>query len=79
MNNLVISWIRTTVPVIVGSVIAYLVSKGISVPEDIAASVTGLLTVLFTALYYIVVRQLEQWKSKFGLLLGVASQPKYKK
>lgn len=79
MNNLAISWIRTIVPVVVGSVVAFLVSKGVAVPPEVEAWLVSVLTLGFTGLYYFMARKLEQQWPKLGWLLGVASQPKYKK
>ncbi len=79
MNNLVISSIRTIVPAAVGALVTWLVTLGISVPEDAVAGVVAFLTPLLIGLYYIVVRELERHWPKLGWLLGFASQPKYKK
>ena len=80
-NNQIISLIRTIVPVIVGQVMMWAAAQGIvdSTGQISALLITGL-TVLFTAIYYWVIRFLEtQVSSKFGWFLGVPKSPKYTK
>jgi hypothetical protein len=80
MNELVTSFIRTVVPLLVGSIIAWMVSIGVELPENASQSLSGALTVLFTTAYYLMARVLEVKVSpKFGALLGSANKPAYPK
>lgn len=74
LNNAVISWIRTMVPVVVGAVVVWLQPLGLNIDSTAAASVV--LPVVI-AVYYTAVRFLEKHWSKFGWLLGYAKQPVY--
>lgn len=79
MNNLFIGFIRTITPVMVGSVASWFISKGIAInPQDVA-SVTAVLNTLFTSVYYLAARELEQRHAMWGLLLGIPKKPEYKK
>lgn len=78
MSDQVTSYIRTIVPAVVGAFVTFLIGKGINIPEDIVEPTTALLTAVVAALYYIIVRKLEQKWPKLGLLLGVAKTPEYK-
>lgn len=78
MNELVISYIRTGVPVLVGHVAGYLTSRGINLDPATQLALIEALGGLFTALYYFVVRLLEKYVSpQFGWLLGYAKMPVY--
>jgi len=77
MTNLVVSWIRTFTPVLVGGLIAWLVRQGVKVDTSVAQPLTEALTVIFTAVYYFLVRTLETWWPGFGWLLGIPKQPAY--
>lgn len=72
-----VSIIRTVVPMIVGAVVAFLVSNGIEMEQDAINGLTAFLTGLFSALYYIGVRFVEQRWPEFGVLLGSTKQPEY--
>lgn len=77
MGDYITSVIRTIVPIIIGSIVGWLAAKGINIkPEDIAA-VTALLTALFSGLYYVISRALEQRFPQAGILLGSTKQPEY--
>jgi uncharacterized membrane protein YfcA len=78
MSDQITSYIRTIVPIAVGALVAYLVGKGINIPTEIIEPTTALLTALTAALYYIIVRKLEQKWPQLGVLLGVAKAPEYK-
>lgn len=69
------SIVRTIVPVAVGQIVAYLVSIGVVVPEDVEAALTVILGFIFTSVYYLAVRWLEQKFPKIGALLGWAATP----
>lgn len=80
MNDIIISQIRTFVPIAVGVILSWLASKGIhpSVSQaDMAAGIAAL-TGFFTAVYYTIIRLFEKYVSpKFGWLLGYAQKPSY--
>lgn len=72
------SVVRTLVPIIVGAVIAFLVKAGIPTAGDFTETLTTLLTVGFSGLYYVLVRLFETYVSpKFGWLLGLAKKVTY--
>lgn len=74
------SLVRTVVPLIVGAVIAWLVKLGIPVDDDLSSTLATLLTLVFTAVYYALVRLLETYVTpKFGWLLGFARKVEYTK
>jgi len=77
MNDLTISFIRTTVPSLVGAVLAYLATKGIELDATAAANLTGFLTAFLGSAYYLIVRRIEAKHPKAGLLLGKAKTPEY--
>lgn len=77
MSDLVTSCIRTVVPAIVGSLMAWLSTKGIDLDVEAATGLTTFLAALFSGLYYLAARMLEQAYPEFGRLLGVAKKPKY--
>ena len=70
------SIVRTLVPVIVGWVVGQLVALGLPLDPEFEASLGNLLTVAFSAIYYVGVRLLETYVTpKFGVLLGLAKTP----
>lgn len=75
MNALIISLIRTIVPVIVGAVVTWLLSIGLSLDTAAQNGLTEFLFALITGLYYLIVRLLERKWPGVGLLLGVAAAP----
>lgn len=78
MSNLVTSLIRTYVPIVVGALASYLLTVGINLDADAQLGLVTALTVILQGVYYLVARLLEKKVSpRFGLLLGVASKPKY--
>lgn len=78
MKNLFDSLVRTFVPIIVGAVISFFVTRGIELDPDVEASIFVVLTGAFNGLYYLVVRLFEVYVSpKFGWLLGLAEAPEY--
>ena len=77
MNSFIISQIRTFVPIIVGALVAWLLTMGIELDADTQAGLVVALTGGLQALYYFVVRLLEKKWPKVGVLLGVASKPVY--
>ena len=79
MNNLAISFIRTIVPAAVGALVTWLVTIGVTIPQDAVAGFVAFLTPLFIGLYYVIIRKLEKYWPPIGWLLGFASTPRYKK
>lgn len=78
LSNLIISIIRTGVPVLVGLITSYLTVRNIDVPESVAEWLTGLLNFVFSLVYYTIVRLLEKKYPNVGWLLGNPSKPTYK-
>ena len=76
-NSFVTSLIRTWVPIIVGALVAYLVTLGIELDVDAQTGLVVFLTAFLQGAYYLIVRVLERRYPKLGLLLGSGSQPKY--
>lgn len=71
-----LSFVRTVVPLIVGSVLGVFTANNIVVDPDLEAVLTGFLTLAFTSVYYLAVRALEVYVApKFGLLLGSRKSP----
>lgn len=77
MNDLLTSFIRTVVPVVVGGIVSYLTTKGVNVDREAATGLATFLTGLVAAVYYLAARILESKYPKAGNLLGVAKQPVY--
>lgn len=78
MTDLAVSIIRTIVPLIVGTVVTMLASRGINLDDGTKSALQDAMVGVFTALYYAVVRFLEvKFSSKFGWLLGYAKTPTY--
>ena len=75
MNTLVLSLIRTYVPVAVGAFVAWLLALGVELDEKSATGLTVALTGLLIAVYYTLVRLLERQWPAVGVLLGVAKSP----
>lgn len=77
MSDFVVSLVRTTVPVLVGSAIGWLVTLGITLPEHATDSLTAGIVALSIALYYAGARWLEIRWPAFGYLLGTRAEPTY--
>lgn len=78
LRDSLIAAIRTGVATAVGFVVAYLVSKGFSFPDDLAANLNVVVLALATAGYNWVVILLEKHVHPyFGVLLGVPKSPTY--
>ncbi len=75
MNDLVVSYIRTIVPLAVGWVAAQLIAWGIHVD---ATALSGALVTIITGAYYLAVRFAEKRWPAFGWLLGMPKQPTYR-
>lgn len=75
MPDLSASIVRTVVPLIVGALVTLVAHSGLNLDT---VQATELVTVVVTAVYYILVRVLEQHVSpNFGWLLGAAKTPVY--
>lgn len=77
---MIVSLIRTLVPVFVASGLTWLGLKtGFVLDDNTSNQVTIAVTGIVVALYYGVARLLEQRYPWFGVLLGSKQQPTYKK
>lgn len=73
-----IAMIRTGVSALVGILLAFLVSKGVTLPADAEVQLTAAFVLLATALYNWAVNLLERYVDpRFGILLGVPKAPTY--
>ena len=77
MSDTITSLIRTYVPIVVGSLISWLVTKNIAVDEATATALVTAFTGLMIGIYYTVVRVLEKRFPWLGVLLGSRKQPEY--
>lgn len=77
MQNFVTSLIRTYVPIIVGALVAWLVTVGVELDADTQAGLIVAMTGALQAVYYLVVRLLERKFPQLGVLLGSAQKPVY--
>jgi len=77
MSDLIISIVRTYVPIAVGAAIAWLATNGIEVDQTTQVNLVAGLTGLISAAYYGVARLLESKWPAFGYLLGSKKTPKY--
>jgi cation transporter-like permease len=78
MKSLFDSTVRTIVPIIVGAVIGWAVTQGITLDDQFEVALTLTITGAFQGIYYLVVRLFETYVSpKFGWLLGLAKKPVY--
>lgn len=70
------SIVRTLVPIIVGTVLGWLTAANVPLDPDFELALTAVLTGVFSAAYYLLVRLFERYVSpKLGILLGSAKQP----
>lgn len=78
MKNLFDSLVRTFVPIIVGAVLGFFVTRGIELDPEFESALIVALTAGFNGVYYLLVRLFETYVSpKFGWLLGLAQTPDY--
>lgn len=78
MNNTATSFIRTWVPVAIGSILAWLMQRyNIIIPQEFYAQATELVTALVIAGYYGIVRLIEIKVPWVGWFLGRAGRPVY--
>lgn len=74
-----IAWIRTTVPAVVGTILATLAGYGLNFDADTNTAVQVASVGIATGAYYFAVRMLERVHPLFGVLLGATKQPEYRK
>jgi hypothetical protein len=76
MILLLLSFVRTIVPAIVGQVMGYLtVTLGLEVDPQFEGALTAVLGTVFMAIYYLIVRVIEMKFPQIGILLGWAASP----
>jgi hypothetical protein len=79
LSNLAVSWIRTIVPLAVGTLLTWLAtSRHIVVSPHSKDMLVALALAVTTAVYYSLVRLLEHYVPQAGVLLGVPAKPNYK-
>jgi hypothetical protein len=78
-NTIAALWasiVRTLTPLIVGSVLGWFVTTGITLDDRFEGLLTLVISGLLTGTYYVAVRLLETYVTpKFGWLLGLAKTP----
>lgn len=79
MSDLLVSLIRTWVPVAVGGLLSLLAAQGVEFDPTTEQGLIVGLTGLITAVYYFGARLLEQKWPSLGILLGSKKQPTYEK
>jgi len=82
MSDFVIAQIRTYVPMAVGFVLSYLVTKGIldaDTSQSAGVAISSGLTALLGAVYYFVVRFAAEKFPWVGVFLGYNKAPAYNK
>ena len=74
MSDYVLSLIRTVVPVIIGTALGWLATKGLSLDNETQAGLITVLTALCIGAYYALIRKLEQrWPAVGRWLLGAGA------
>lgn len=78
VSNYLISAIRTYVPIVIGSALAFVALHfGIVVDDGTEAALAVPLTGVLIAAYWSLVRLLERKWPRLGVFLGVAAKPVY--
>lgn len=77
MSNFITSQIRTLVPLAVGALVSYFATLGLEIDSDTQSSLIIGLTGVIQAIYYLIVRMLEEKFPKLGILLGSTKKPEY--
>ena len=77
MSDFVTSLIRTWVPAGVAAGVTYVVTLGVEFDPAAETQIAAAAVLVVTAVYYGVVRALENRWPAFGYLLGVAKAPTY--
>ena len=75
MNALILSLIRTYVPIVVGGFVSWLLTLGVTLPADVEAGFIVSITGVLIAIYYTVVRFLEKKWPALSVLLGSTQIP----
>lgn len=76
IGDVLVSTVRTVVPAIVGTLLAWLASRGLDLTAYTNATNVVLVPICI-AVYYTAARLLERKSPVFGFLLGSRRQPKY--
>lgn len=72
------SLVRTYVPWIVGAIIGWLISLGVPLDPEVETSLTAVIMLAASIIYYALARLAETYVSpKLGRLLGSAKAPTY--
>lgn len=72
------SLVRTFTPIIVGAVLGWFTTAGITLDSEFEGAVTLLVSGVLSGVYYVAVRLLETYVApRFGWLLGLAKAPEY--
>lgn len=80
LSDSLIALIRTGVPAIVGTVIAFLIDKGVNISDDQVTALSAALIPVCISLYYALATYLERnVNPNFGWLLGNPKAPTYEK
>lgn len=69
--------IKTITPFVVGWIISLLTTWGIDLPEDQLANITNALTLIFGAIYYVVVVLISKRWPEAERFLGSSKKPTY--
>lgn len=69
--------VRTIVPVIVGAILSFLATRGITVDSNFNEALIFVLTAVITGVYYVVLLKLESRWPIAGVLLGSTARPTY--
>lgn len=75
MTIFIAGLIRTVVPALVGALATWLLSLGLELPEEAYAGLIAGMGLLFTGIYYAIVRLIEERVPQVGWLLGLAKSP----
>lgn len=76
LNDYIVANLRTIVPVVIGTILAWLAEKGISF--EVSTNVMTIITATVISAYYALFAALERFVSRrFGWFLGLAKPPTY--
>lgn len=79
MNDTLIAHIRTFVPILAGSIVSWLASRGLELDDETTATIATALTGLCIAAYYSIVTLLTKKWPSLSILLGHHTTPIYRK
>lgn len=77
ISEIIIGFIRTIIPTIVGAFVAWLAMKGIIIDPSAAMGLSSFLFVLSTGIYYLAVRLISKKYPWVEWLLGSKKTPSY--